>query len=68
MATVISVNPNVKNQYSSPVLSPVILNKIYLKMQPKKTPMVTRSCAYDPRVPLISVGDSSFIIRGATEL
>jgi len=37
-------------------------------MQPKNTPKQTNNPEYDPSVPLISVGDIYFMIKGAIAL
>ncbi len=66
--TVIYVNPKDKYQKSLPVKSPVIFFNKYVKNDPKKTPIQTLSCAYEPSVPDIYVGASYFIMSGASAL
>jgi hypothetical protein len=46
----------------------VIFFKTYAKKEPIKTPKQTPTCAYEPSVPDISVGDSYLMIRGARAL
>lgn len=65
---VIYGRPKTITQKSYPVLSPVIFFRIYVKMQPVNTPRHTFNWVYDPKVPEISVGESSLTISGAIAL